>query len=117
MATIDSGVLSDLPLQSFVRRPFEVEAIQITVENIHELSELIGEFCEDERGPYIQADREKVPTVEKVVPGYWLTKMGPNIRCYSNKTFEKQFVPASPLIKEFIEMVAPTPPAYSGRNG
>jgi hypothetical protein len=81
---------------TFIRKPFTVEAVEVTRENIHELSELIGEFGEDESGPFIEADRSKVPTVYRVTPGYWVTKMGSNIRCYSPRVFREQFTEMKP---------------------
>lgn len=92
----------DMEFKHFVRKPFLVEAIEITTENIHELSDLIGEFKEDHNGPYIEADPEKVPTVTKVTPGYWLTRMGKNVRCYSNRIFTEQFTESTPSIERVL---------------
>lgn len=92
----------DMEFKHFVRKPFLVEAIEITTENIHELSDLIGEFKEDHTGPYIEADPEKVPTVTKVTPGYWLTRMGKNVRCYSNRIFTEQFTESTPSIERVL---------------
>ncbi len=92
----------DMEFKHFVRKPFLVEAIEITTENIHELSELIGEFKEDHTGPYIEADPDKVPTVTKVTPGYWVTKMGKNVRCYSNRIFTEQFTESTPSIERVL---------------
>lgn len=90
---------------SFIRKPFRVEAIEITRENIHELSEMIGEFKEDDSGPYIEADPTKVPTVNRVVPGYWITKMGKNIRCYSAKVFHEQFTELTASLDRLMRKV------------
>ena len=92
----------DMEFKHFVRKPFLVEAIEITTENIHELSDLIGEFKEDHTGPYIEADPDKVPTVTKVTPGYWLTRMGKNVRCYSNRIFTEQFMESTPSIERVL---------------
>jgi hypothetical protein len=92
----------DMEFKHFVRKPFLVEAIEITTENIHELADLIGEFKEDHTGPYIEADPEKVPTVTKVTPGYWLTKMGKNVRCYSSRIFTEQFTESTPSIERVL---------------
>ncbi len=92
----------DMEFKQFVRKPFVVEAIEITTENIHELAELIGEFHVDSTGPWIEADPDKVPTVTKVTPGYWLTKMGKNIRCYSSRIFLEQFTESTPSIERVL---------------
>lgn len=89
----------------FIRKPFLVEAVEVTRENIHELSPLIGVFGEDENGPYIEADREKVPTVYRVTPGYWVTKMGKNIRCYSSRVFGEQFIEMTPTLESFMNEI------------
>lgn len=87
---------------SFIRKPFRVEAVEITRENIEELSEMIGELKEGENGPYIEADSNKVPIVNNVFPGYWLVKMGKNYRCFSSKAFKDQFSEMTPSLDRFI---------------
>lgn len=78
---------------TFVRKPFEVQALQITKENIEELAPMIGDLEYKEDGsPYIQVDKEKVRNMFRVYPGDWLTKMGGNVRCYARKVFSDQFV-------------------------
>ena len=89
----------------FVRKPFVVDALQITRENIAELADLIGEYDEDPSGPFITADREKVPTVDRVVPGYWITKMGRNVRCYSDKVFREQFIEGTPPVLDGFDAI------------
>lgn len=105
METNQTEVEISVEFTKFVRKPFTVEAVEVTVENIHELSSLIGEFGEDEHGPYIQADRKKVPTVYKVVPGYWVTRMGNQIRCYSNRVFLEQFVESFPAVEDMVKVI------------
>jgi hypothetical protein len=83
----------ELEYQDFVRKPFMVEAVQVTKENIEELSKHIGEVRKKDDGtPYIFVDKRLVPNVWKVFPGFWVTKMGDNIRCYSEKVFRQQFI-------------------------
>lgn len=81
---------------TFIRKPFVVDAIRITKENIAELAPEVGTLKQKNDGtPFIQVDRHKVPNVFKVWPGYWLTRMNGNVRCYSNKIFEEQFAPST----------------------
>lgn len=78
---------------TFVRKPFEVEAVEITTENIEDLAELVGTLKHKENGtPYIQVDKRLVPNIYRVYPGFWLTRMGDNVRCYSRRIFHDQFV-------------------------
>lgn len=75
----------------FVRTPFVVEAVQINKDNLEEIAKLIGEVKSNEKGLYIAIDRRIVPNVTKVYPGWWLTKLNDNLRCYSPKVFKDQF--------------------------
>lgn len=81
---------------TYQRKPFQVEAVLITDENIEQLSTQIGELKVKPDGTkYIQVNRRLVPSVFRVYTGWWMTKMGDNIRCYSPAVFEEQFVPSS----------------------
>lgn len=92
-----------MEFNNFVRKPFKVEAVEITVENIEEVAKLVGTLREKEDGsPFIQVDRRLVPNVYKVYPGFWMTRMGKNIRCYSKHIFEAQFIGVTPKIEEFL---------------
>lgn len=91
---------------TFVRKPFVVEAIEITTENIDEAAKYIGDVREREDGTkYILVDRRLVPNVEKVYPGFFMTKMGENIRCYSRKIFKEQFVEKDETITPWLEFM------------
>lgn len=83
-----------LEFGTFSRKPFEVEAVQVTVDNIEHVAKHIGTLRQKEDGtPYILVDRRSIPNIHRVYPGWWMTKMGDNIRCYSGKIFEEQFEP------------------------
>jgi uncharacterized protein with HEPN domain len=91
---------------TFVRKPFIVEAIQVTTENIGELAELVGVLREKDNGtPYIQVDRRLVPNIYRVYPGFWMTKMGDNIRCYSKRIFMDQFIEATEEIENWVQFM------------
>jgi hypothetical protein len=85
--------VEDIPFEHFVRKPFAVEAIQITDENIEELAPFIGALEKQENGRWvIIVDRKLIRNLDKVYSGYWLTKMGTTLRCYSQNAFAKHFV-------------------------
>lgn len=89
---------------TFVRKPFTVEAVEVTTENIAEVAKLVGSLRQKDNGtPYIQVDRRLVPNVYRVYPGYWMTKMGDNIRCYSKRIFTEQFTESSEDIEAWID--------------
>lgn len=78
---------------TYVRRPFVVQAVEVTTANIAEVAVLVGELNEKRDGtPYIMVNPELVPNVERVYPGYYMTKMGDNVRCYSRRVFREQFM-------------------------
>lgn len=82
-----------MEMKQFVRKPFIVEAVEITKDNIAELAQFIGTLRETKDGtPFIAVDRRLVPNVFRVYPGFWMTKMDDNIRCYAGKIFHDQFV-------------------------
>lgn len=95
-----------MEFSTFVRKPFTVEAVEVTNENIRELAEFIGEFREKDNGmPYIQVDRRLVPNIYRVYPGFWVTKMGDNVRCYSKRIFMEQFIETTPAIDEWVKFI------------
>lgn len=91
---------------TFVRKPFTVEAVEITEANISEIAELVGTLKEKEDGQkYIQVDRRLVPNIYRVYPGFWMTKMGDNVRCYSKRIFTQQFTETSPEIEDWVNFM------------
>jgi hypothetical protein len=88
----------------FVRKPFSVEAIEVTTENINDIAKHVGTLRTKDNGtPYIQVDRRLVPNIFRVYPGFWMTKMGDNIRCYSKRAFLEQFVESNPDIEKWVD--------------
>ncbi len=91
---------------TFVRKPFKVEAVEVTEENIAEVAKLVGALREkDDGSPYIHVDRRLVPNVYRVYPGFWMTKMGDNVRCYSQPVFINQFVESSEDIETWVKFL------------
>lgn len=87
---------------TFVRKPFVVEAIEVTDENIEQLAELIGELRHKENGaPYISVNRRHI-VQDRVYTGFWITKMGGNIRCYSSRIFTNEFVRSNSDIEAWV---------------
>lgn len=87
--------MTDIELKKYVRKPFIVEAAEVTVENIAELASQVGTLVEPEEGsPFIEVDPKKVPHVTRVFPGFFVTKMGKRTHCYSPKAFASQFADA-----------------------
>ena len=93
----------------FVRKPFVVEAVEITKENIEEVAPMVGELCFKEDGsPFIKADRRLVQNSYRVYPGFFLTKMGTKTRCYSRRVFLDQFAETTPEIMVWVDYMNET---------
>ena len=84
-----------IEFDKYVRKPFIVEAVEITEANIEQLAPHIGKLVykdpENKSGPYIEVDRKKIPGVFVVKPGYYFAKIGKARRCYSGKVFNEWF--------------------------
>lgn len=91
----------------YIRKPFTIEAVQITDENIDELCPLIGHEVleDDETGDrYIRLDRRIVKQSHKAFAGHWITRMdGKFLRVYSPNSFIKQFVEINDENRQWLD--------------
>lgn len=95
--------MNDQPFEKFIRKPFVVEALEITVDNIEELAQYIGKVRRRGDGsPYIFVDRRFIPGVDRVYPGFWITRIGDNTRCYSARAFKDQFTASTPEAEAWL---------------
>lgn len=95
-----------MEFNTFVRKPFTVEAVEVTKDNIKDVAEFVGTLKEKDDGtPYIQVDRRLVPNIYRVYPGFWMTKMGDNVRCYSKRIFNEQFTQTTPEIDGWVKQL------------
>lgn len=97
-----------MDMQEFVRKPFVVEAMKITAENIAEIAPLVGTLKEKDGQPFIQVNRKKVPNLYEVHPGFWMTEMNGKIRCYSDRVFNEQFTGMTPEINSWVKFLNDT---------
>lgn len=99
--------MDEIEFSGYVRKPFEVMAVEITEENIAALAEYIGTLRhKDQDGsPFIQVNPTLVPALERVYPGFWLTKMNDNIRVYSGRVFRSQFSPNTEVTQAWLEAI------------
>lgn len=94
-----------MDFSTFVRKPFYVEAVEITKENLAEVAEFVGDLRKTEEGvPFIQVTRRGI-NVDRVFPGFWMTKMGDNIHCYSKRVFKQQFTPKTSEVEGWIRFL------------
>lgn len=87
---------------TYVRKPLQVDAVQFTEENMEELAPLVGSFRmktndDGSQTPYIVVDWRLVPNkVNKVWPGFWMTKIGESVHVFPEGQFKSQFVEKTP---------------------
>ena len=87
-----------MELQQFIRKPFKIQAVMITEDNIEEVAGLIGELKSENGEPYILLNRRIVPNIKRAFVGYYLTLLGDNYRVYAPKVFQKEFIEHSDVI-------------------
>lgn len=94
--------------EDFVRKPFTVKAVEITIENIAEIAQDLGvvKYKEDDGTPYIAVKKGAVPNVSKVYPGWYMTKMGKRTHCYAPNVFFEQFEEMSTDWEGYFNSVA-----------
>jgi hypothetical protein len=96
----------DLKFTEYVRKPFVVDVVEVTAENIAEIATYVGDLRQKEDGtPFIFVDRRLVPNIYRVYPGFFMTRMGDHIRCYSRKVFFEQFVPNDEHIQQWVDFM------------
>lgn len=113
--------LDEFNTETYVRRPFQVQAFEITQDNIAELAPHVGELCDDNGTPFIKSDKKKVGNNFKVWPGFFATVLKGHVRCYSRKSFFEQFgelnEKTSPVVEflhgrctleEMLDVLSPT---------
>lgn len=92
--------MSAIKLSKFMRRPFEIDAVQVTTENYKEVMEWChGTLeCVDEQEGNAPFIRVKVvrPANERqtqAFAGDWVLKYGKNFKVYTPEAFEANFMP------------------------
>lgn len=95
-----------MEFNQYVRKPFVVEAVEVTDANIAEVAKYVGELrAKDDGTPFIFVDRRLVPNIFRVYPGFFMTRMGDHIRCYSRKVFFEQFTQSTPEIQTWVDFM------------
>lgn len=85
-----------LETSEYVRKPFKVNVIELTVANMEEVNTLhkLGTLeKKDDDTPYIAISTNKGGAKFRVFAGYFVVEMGRHTRCFSRKVFFQQFDP------------------------
>lgn len=83
-----------LKLERFIRKPFPVDGVQVTEENMPYVAEWCKGTCErDKDGPYIQLSIPRAWNVRqtKAYATDWVLKLGKGFKVYTNPSFHKTF--------------------------
>lgn len=83
-----------MEFKPYTRKPFKIQAIEITNDNLSEIADVIGEVKENqETGTrYIAINKRVIPNLNRAYVGWYLTLLNDNFRCYSPEAFQDQFV-------------------------
>lgn len=91
--------LTKVKTAKFVRVPFEVEAVQVTAENIEEVAawcngtvERLGEDGKDDRYIHVRVHYPISPRQTKAFIGDWVLYSKNGFKCYNPVAFKKNFV-------------------------
>lgn len=94
--------------QTFVRKPFLVEGVEVTNDNMAELAEMVGDGKirhKDNGEPYFLSDRRIIRSVARVELGYWVTKMDDHFRVYKPSVFDGLFWVCSPVLTQLVNLM------------
>lgn len=105
-AHINTNQRITMEFKTYTHKPYDVEAVEITLDNIDEVAAIIGidgEVNRKNEKPFIMVDRRKVRYVYKVTTGWFLTHMNGTYRCFSPTAFADQFdaIPLVPVSNVF----------------
>jgi hypothetical protein len=78
----------------YVRKPFYVDAIQVTSENMNDVAAWCnGAIQPSDKTLYIQVDVAKPisPRQTMAFPGDWILSAGPGFKVYTNRAFQNSF--------------------------
>lgn len=103
--------------QKYARKPFYIDAVQVTEENMAEVAEWCGGTQREANGPEaahikIKVHRPFTPRQTKAFVGDWVLKSETGFKIYTPVAFERGFEPVKTVEEqadETIEMVEEKP--------
>lgn len=91
--------------KDYIRKPFVVKGLEVTADNIEEVAKMVGTIHEDDEGKYILVNSRLVPNIDRVYPGYYLTKLGHFVHCYAPLVFFDQFIEKTEDVTKWLEYI------------
>lgn len=84
--------------QKYKRKSFDVDAVQVTSENMQDISEWCSGSVEEEQNRTfvkVPVNRPLDERQTKAFPGDWVLQAGSGFKVYTGKAFGKSFEPAA----------------------
>lgn len=97
--------ITGIETTTFVRRPFTVQAFEVTEDNLDKVAELInGKTGRKEDGtPFVNVPRGTIWNVPRIYVGFMITILDDKIHAYSPNSFPKQFAEYTSANSEWVE--------------
>jgi len=87
------GNIHMIETTTYVRKPFEVEAVEVTEENIEEVKDWCQGYLDTDNRPFIKVKvaRALNERQTKAYPGDWVLYAGTGFKVYTAKAFHRTF--------------------------
>ena len=92
----DTNIQPDISTSTYIRKPFSVEAVQVTDENMEVLAQHYGgeiQTFKDRNFIRVRVIRPYIDRQTRAYSGDWLLVSDTEIKVYTEKAFAKAFVP------------------------
>lgn len=104
-AVVDTS--QSLKTEKYTRKPFTVEAVQVTSENFNAVAEWCGGEVQSlsDGASFIKVDVSRPITTRqtRAFPGDWVLFAGRNFKVYTEKAFRTNFIPESAITVKIEE--------------
>ena len=94
-----------IEFQRYARKPFYVEAIRVTRDNLEDVATWChGDVQTDNWGRHVKVrvHRPLNDRQTKAYPGDWVLYAGTGFKVYTDKAFQKSFEPAENKVEELL---------------
>lgn len=88
--------MTDLQIESYLRKPFQIEAVKVTEDNMVKVAEWCGgDVFADDPGAYIKVRVYRALNVRQTQAfvGDWVLYAGTGYKVYTDKAFHNSFTP------------------------
>jgi hypothetical protein len=96
--------MTGIEFTPYIRKPYRVDALKVTGNNIHVVAELIEgtvETAQDGK-TFIRTHRKVVKNVDNIWPGFFLTKVRKKTLAYPSRLFYRNYVEPTEDVEDFV---------------